>query len=633
MVELNYRVDCEMMNKIGMRGFIAGNKFKKRTGLMTFISKKWLHALLLAGIASTSSAGAGAATLSYSFNFTSGWNLLGNSVNSPITVNQVFNNANAYTTVWKWDAATSKWAFYAPALDTNTLTTYATSKGYSVLNTINPGEGFWVNAKTASPLAQTGNAYLPGTSSLLPSWNLISTGANLGAADFNRSLSGVLSGTPSNLTTLWAWDASNQRWYFYAPALDAVPGSLTNYLQSKGYEDFTSAGITLGNGKGFWVNYPSGAAGSVVDNELIFFNALNSMRSTLGISQLTRNTSLDRSATAHANYLNLNASTLNPIMGQIDPLTGILYGHSEDAGNPGFLATTPQARDIASGYSGVIYDEILTFGGNSGGNADGTDAFNGLMNTVYHRFSMLQDNLCDIGIGTTSGSDFVADMGCKVNAPGLAAGTLVAFPADGQVDPYPYWEVGLEVPNPLPSLANGTQIGGPISVTTRTGDALVTTSFTLTQNSTPVKSQVLNSQNDSQVPANNAFLVPLAPLKLGGLAYTASYTGTVNGTLVSKTWTFTTPPNALNANPSGPVTIKNGQSLAITFQAPSSNASLSYVTTLPLDDIQLIYLSSGKIMLTVQSNALSGSDYIDLTLGDNRIASVPNQTIRVTVTP
>jgi uncharacterized protein YkwD len=607
----------------------------KRINYMAIVSKIRMNVLILTGIASVLCGSAEASPLAYSFNFTKGWNLIGNSLDSPITVNQAFpvtvSNPSPYSTIWKWNAATSKWAFYTPT-QSDGGAAYATSKGYDFLATINPGEGFWVNANSASSMSQTGTAYLLGSSSLLPSWNLSATGANLGAADFNRSLSGVLSGVPANVTTLWAWDAANASWYFYAPNLDNG-SNLASYIQSKGYEDFSGKGVTLGNGSGFWVNYPSGAPGSVVDNESKFFTALNAVRAAMGIGQLTRNSNLDQSATAHANYLNLNASTLNSIMGNIDPATGIIYGHSEDTGKPGYLAAMPQARDEASGYTGLYYDEILTFGGNSGVNADGIDAFNGLMNTVYHRVGMLQDTLCDIGIGTTSGFDFVADMGCKVNAPSLASGTLVVFPAEGQVDPYPYWEVGLEVPNPFPLLANGTPIAGPLSVTASTNDRLVTTSFTLTQNGAPVNSQRLDSQNDSRIPANNAFLVPLAPLQLGGVGYTASFTGTINGNSVSKTWSFTTPVNAINASPAGPVTMKNGQTLAISFHAPSGISSWSTVSTLQNEDFQVNYLSSEKIMLTVQSNALTGADFIDLTVSDGKLSGVPPQTIHISVTP
>ena len=79
-----------------------------------------------------------------------GWNLLGYSDAAAVKVSDAFGDTAKVTTVWKWDAASSKWAFYSPSFATPTdLANYAASKGYLVLDTINSGEGFWVNAKAS----------------------------------------------------------------------------------------------------------------------------------------------------------------------------------------------------------------------------------------------------------------------------------------------------------------------------------------------------------------------------------------------------------------------------------------------------------------------------------------------------
>jgi hypothetical protein len=77
-----------------------------------------------------------------------GWNLLGYSDATEVNVNDSFGNANDVTTVWKWNAPNSTWAFYSPALSDGGQA-YAASKGYTFLTTIKSGEGFWVNAKAA----------------------------------------------------------------------------------------------------------------------------------------------------------------------------------------------------------------------------------------------------------------------------------------------------------------------------------------------------------------------------------------------------------------------------------------------------------------------------------------------------
>jgi hypothetical protein len=139
------------------------------------------------------------------------------------------------------------------------LQTYATSKGYGVLSSINPGEGYWVNAKVAGSLgAQAGSAYTLTSAGLVTGWNLVATSTDVTPSTFNISLSATppSQGTiPINLTTLWAWDSTQSKWYFYAPGLEAS-GGLGAYITGKGYLDFTTANKTLGNGVGFWVNKP-----------------------------------------------------------------------------------------------------------------------------------------------------------------------------------------------------------------------------------------------------------------------------------------------------------------------------------------------------------------------------------------
>ncbi len=193
-----------------------------------------------------------------------GWNLLGNSVNAALDVANAFSDTNKVATVWKWLAATSKWAFYTPALADGGAA-YAASKGYNFLTTINVGEGFWVNAKavftaqlpTGVSIVSSHFADQPTPPNRLPAgWSLIATGDNKTPSDFNKSLGvtppaqGVI---PVNITTLWAWDSAAAKWYFYAPSLDSA-GTLETYISGKNYLDF---GVkTLTPTTGFWVNKP-----------------------------------------------------------------------------------------------------------------------------------------------------------------------------------------------------------------------------------------------------------------------------------------------------------------------------------------------------------------------------------------
>ncbi len=203
------------------------------------------HYLYLLGLALTCSAGAQATSLSYPLDLKQGWNLLGNSLSSPINVKTSFGSQTNVVTLWKWNALSRTWAFYAPSLDANgTLSSYAASKGYSVLDTINPGEGYWVNSTVASAMGnQSGTGMSLGAASLNIGWNLSATGDAVTPAAFSSST--------GNITTLWAWDNSNNSWYFFAPSLHAN-NTLASYIASKGYQGFGTQ--TLGSGRGFWIN-------------------------------------------------------------------------------------------------------------------------------------------------------------------------------------------------------------------------------------------------------------------------------------------------------------------------------------------------------------------------------------------
>jgi hypothetical protein len=192
--------------------------------------------------------------VSYSLALPQGWSLLGNSLNQALFVASLYGDPNTVTSVWKWDAGTMSWQFYTPQMDAASLQTYATGKGYGVLSTINPGEGYWVNAKAQPTLAtQSGASFIVTSTGLAKGWNLVATGNDITPSVFNTNLKASLPGT--GVTTLWAWDNPSSQWYFYAPSLEAQGGTaLTDYTNSKGYLDFTQRSKTLGNGTGFWVN-------------------------------------------------------------------------------------------------------------------------------------------------------------------------------------------------------------------------------------------------------------------------------------------------------------------------------------------------------------------------------------------
>ena len=193
---------------------------------------------------------------------THGWNLIGNPTDVQLIVATVLGDTSKVASAWKWNPDGHKWAFYSPALTSEALSNYAASSGYDVLNNINGGEGFWVNAKAAFTVQlPLGTPVISNSfQNLTSGWHLISTNDITTPSVLNDALNvtapavGVV---PQNFSTLWAWDSAASKWYFYAPSLDTQGGTvLSDYITTHGYLDFASVNKTLGPGVGFWVNKP-----------------------------------------------------------------------------------------------------------------------------------------------------------------------------------------------------------------------------------------------------------------------------------------------------------------------------------------------------------------------------------------
>jgi hypothetical protein len=192
-----------------------------------------------------------------------GWNLLGNGGGTILDVANTFSDSTKVISVWKWNRIGGRWTFYSPSFTSQQLAEYTGSRGMEILSSINPGDGFWLNANQIFNLALPTGAPVTATAMrdlLLTGWNLVTIGETKTPSVVNLDLSltppvtGVI---PSNITTLWAWDSAQAKWYFYAPSLDAQGGNvLSNYITNNGYLDFTSVSKSLGPGVGFWVNKP-----------------------------------------------------------------------------------------------------------------------------------------------------------------------------------------------------------------------------------------------------------------------------------------------------------------------------------------------------------------------------------------
>ena len=168
-----------------------------------------------------------------------GWSLLSSAIG--FTAPVLLSNAATETSVWKWaDGASGKtWAVYLPG-DGDGGAAYAASKGFLLLDAINPGEGFWVNAKQAHQLEVSGVPDYGGALVLSEGWNLV------GLRSAAAATVTLITAAQSGIASLWTWE--NNTWSVALPD-EATPGA---YAMAKGFGQLS----TIQPGAGVWVDLP-----------------------------------------------------------------------------------------------------------------------------------------------------------------------------------------------------------------------------------------------------------------------------------------------------------------------------------------------------------------------------------------
>lgn len=365
-----------------------------------------------------------------------------------------------------------------------------------------------------------------------------------------------------------------------------------------------------------------------------FFTTLNNVRQSLGLSPLAQSEALDIAAQKHADYLALN---FDPgTMSGVDPLTGLLYAHSEDLGMPGYYEATPQSRDTLAGYHFAAGEVAATTLQATADN--GAEGVRSLLNTVYHRADILSDAPRYIGIGANATPNAyesfgwaVADLGLVANSPVLPPGTAFVYPADGDTRAAPYFLNGSEIPLPLPELGSNAQLGGPISLQVPANDRLTVSSFTLTdEQGNDVSAMLRDSSTDPSgyLPFNIAFLVPTSPL-IPGTVYTATFSGSDGSIPVDKTWSFMAAGSILVQTP-GPYVLHNGGTLTIRSSIPSGALKVQYISAVHVD---VSFPSDEAVTLSLPAGSVSGSSSLQLILSDPNLSAVPSVSLTITLQP
>lgn len=283
----------------------------------------------------------------------------------------------------------------------------------------------------------------------------------------------------------------------------------------------TSTGTSTAQLTAQEVNGPRASGDVAIDG----LNWINYRRVQAGLSAAQHDARIDRAAIAHANYQQQNN----------------LVTHDEDRSKTGFTGVTPSARLIAAGYpldtDAVADGEVIA----ATAEADGFAAAEGLMGAIYHRYLMLEPRFDLAGSGSAYRAggyywlnvNFVATRGSS----GLGAGRIVVWPAAEQKNVRTSFLSDEETPDPV---AGQNEVGYPVSVHADSGTDLRVTRFILRERggaALPVR--LLEHRSDSETPASAAAIIPLAVLRKGTL-YDVEFSGTADGTQVTRNWSFST---------------------------------------------------------------------------------------------
>jgi uncharacterized protein YkwD len=258
------------------------------------------------------------------------------------------------------------------------------------------------------------------------------------------------------------------------------------------------------------------------------FNWINYRRAQAGVGALAHNNMLDRAAQAHSDYQRLNNTVT----------------HAEDPAKPGFTGVADQDRVQAAGYTlqgSYAAGEIIAATTNQSGFYMAEE----LVTAIYHRFVMFEPLFKDMGTGsavTPAGYVyFTANLGAtRGYSAGLPSHTIVTWPVNGQTGVQPNFLSDYEEPDPVPD-QGVNEVGYPISVHANLTERVIVQSFTVhPRGGADLRTRLLVQYQDASTNMPSvAAIVPLSRLAANTI-YDVSFTGTVGGAPVAKTWSFTT---------------------------------------------------------------------------------------------
>ncbi|TYQ05603.1 UNVERIFIED_ORG: uncharacterized protein YkwD [Zoogloea ramigera] len=257
------------------------------------------------------------------------------------------------------------------------------------------------------------------------------------------------------------------------------------------------------------------------------FNWFNYRRAMLGLSALTRNTTIDTAALGHSQYLRLNNT----------------ISHDQATGQPGFTGIKLTNRLAAAGYTlggRWAIGEVISAASNTSGHYHADE----LIAAIYHRFVIFEPVFKEIGTGAVTANGtytyFTADVAANNGlGSGLGAGKIAVYPVAGQTAVPTNFFSDREEPDPVP---DQNEVGYPISVhadSGRSGDLTVQSFTVAPRGGAALTTRLLSHASDAATGSTVAAIVPLTVLR-GNTTYDVSFRGAVHGVAVAQDWSFTT---------------------------------------------------------------------------------------------
>jgi uncharacterized protein YkwD len=255
-------------------------------------------------------------------------------------------------------------------------------------------------------------------------------------------------------------------------------------------------------------------------------NWINYRRSQVGMSALAHNAVIDIAALGHSEYQRTNNTVT----------------HTQTLGKQGFTGVSLLDRLTAAGYTFAntnhAYGEVIS----ATSNQTGAYMAEELITAIYHRFVIFEPVFKEIGTGaatTSSGysyftADFTANNGY---GPGVTPGNVAVWPFAGQTQVVTNFFSDYESPDPVP---NVNEVGYPISVHANITAVLTVQAFSVRPHGgADLNVRLLTRDQDPETPRSAAAIVPLQKLA-AATTYDVTFAGTVDGTPVTRNWSFTT---------------------------------------------------------------------------------------------